>query len=185
MARGARGIREVGWWERAELCGGAVHVTGLPVRHWTRRAPLGRDSRGWCGYLIEAGAFRVFFCGDSGYFDGLRGIGRRIAPLDLAILPIGAYEPRWFMRDHHMNPEEAVLSYLALGGRGVCMGVHWGTFVLTDEPLDEPPGRMREAWSAAGLPPSRLWIPRHGETRVLRPAAEAGSLDGVSGGGES
>lgn len=185
-ARGAGKPRELAWWETFDLgdsCRGAQgdgseraagRVTTVPVRHWSRRSPLGFNRRLWCAYFVETGGFRLFFCGDSGYFDGLRAIGRRLAPLDLAILPIGAYEPRWFMRDYHMNPEEAVQAYRALGGAGVCMGVHWGTFVLADEPLDEPPVRMRAAWSAAKLPAGRLWIPRHGETRVI-PVRSAGA----------
>jgi N-acyl-phosphatidylethanolamine-hydrolysing phospholipase D len=182
-ARGARATREVGWWETAVLPGSDARVTAVPVRHWTRRSPFGASRRLWCGYLIEADGFRIFFCGDSGWFDGLHAIGRRAAPLDLAILPIGAYEPRWFMRDHHMNPEEAVQAYSALGGTGVLMAVHWGTFQLTDEPLDEPPGRVRAAWTGAGLTPERLWVPRHGETRVLRKdaAGEAAPSPEASG----
>ncbi len=170
-ARGVRRLRELNWWETAALAAGGVRITAVPVRHWTRRSLGGNDRRLWAGFHVLADGFRTFFCGDSGWFDGFRAIGRRLGPLDLAILPIGAYEPRWFMRDHHMNPEEAVLAYRALGGQGLCMGVHWGTFVLTDEPLDEPPARMAEAWRESGLPTGDLWIPRHGETRVLSPAA--------------
>ncbi len=185
FARGARAVREVGWWETAILPGSGPRVTAVPVRHWTRRSLFGTNRRLWCGYLIEADGFRVFFCGDSGWFDGLRAIGRQAGPLDLTILPVGAYEPRWFMRDHHMNPEEAVEAYHALGGAGVCMGVHWGTFQLTDEPLDEPPARVRAAWASAGLPADRLWLPRHGETRILRTDALAGRQRGrMSGRGD-
>jgi N-acyl-phosphatidylethanolamine-hydrolysing phospholipase D len=170
--QGIHAHRELGWGETLELADGAVdgmptRVTAIPVRHWTRRTPWDLGKRLWSAFLVESGGFRIFFCGDSGYFDGFRAIGERIAPLDVVILPIGAYEPRWFMRDHHMNPEEAVMAYRALGGTGLCMGVHWGTFVLTMEPLDEPSVRMRAAWERAGLPPERLWIPQHGETRIL------------------
>ncbi|MBA2565258.1 MAG: MBL fold metallo-hydrolase, partial [Gemmatimonadetes bacterium] len=164
--QGVDPVRELGWGESLTL-GASTRITAVPVRHWTRRSLLDRGRRLWCGYVVESAGFRAFSCGDSGWFEGFRVLGRSVAPLDLAILPIGAYEPRWFMRDHHMNPEEAVLAYAALGGTGLCMGVHWGTFVLTDEPLDEPPVRMRSAWKAARLPPERLWIPAHGETRVL------------------
>jgi N-acyl-phosphatidylethanolamine-hydrolysing phospholipase D len=89
------------------------------------------------------------------------------------LLPIGAYEPRWFMRPVHMNPEEAVEAYRELarsvrdGRSPTFVSMHWGTFKLTDEPMDEPPRRLRAAWAAAGLDPAGLWVPAHGETRVL------------------
>jgi N-acyl-phosphatidylethanolamine-hydrolysing phospholipase D len=110
-----------------------------------------------------AGSRRVMFTGDSGYFQGLELIGRRAGPFDVSLLPIGAYEPRWFMEFAHMNPEEAVRAYRDLGGRGLMVAMHWGTFRLTDEAPLEPPIRTRVAWSEAGLPPEDLKILRHGE----------------------
>jgi L-ascorbate metabolism protein UlaG (beta-lactamase superfamily) len=96
-----------------------------------------------------------------------------VGPFDVILMPIGAYDPEWFMRAVHINPEDAVAAFLeTLGGpdtksEAVMTGMHWGTFQLTDEPMDEPPARTKRAWTAAGLPDSRLWIPRHGETRVF------------------
>jgi L-ascorbate metabolism protein UlaG (beta-lactamase superfamily) len=87
------------------------------------------------------------------------------------MLPVGAYEPAWIMQPLHMNPEEAVRAYQDLNGRdgarAVMMAVHWGTFKLTDEPMDEPPARVRAAWEAAGLASAALWVPVHGETRRI------------------
>jgi N-acyl-phosphatidylethanolamine-hydrolysing phospholipase D len=114
----------------------------------------------------------MYFGGDSGWFPGFGEVGARIAPLDLVLLPIGAYEPRWFMKPAHMNPEEAVRAYQELGGTGVLGGMHWGTFRLTDEDPLEPPALAKVAWRAAGLPSDQLWIPRHGETRIV-PAGAA------------
>jgi N-acyl-phosphatidylethanolamine-hydrolysing phospholipase D len=112
----------------------------------------------------------VYFAGDTGYHPEFSLIAERLGPFDVSLLPIGAYEPRWFMRPVHLNPDEAVRAFLDLGGRdrGILMGIHWGTFKLTDEPMDEPPVRTVAAWGKAGLPAERLWVPKHGETRVFR-----------------
>ena len=98
------------------------------------------------------------------------GQANRLGPFDASILPIGAYEPRWFMRTSHVNPEEAVRIYEDLGGRGAFLSSHWGTFRLTFEDPLEPPARLRRAWASRGLPPDLLHVPRHGET-VRLPAA--------------
>ena len=165
--RGIRRLVELDWWGEATLAGpgGSLRVIALPCQHWTRRSPFGRSGRLWASWAILAdGGPAVYFGGDSGYFPEYGEIGRHVGAFDALLLPIGAYEPRWFMRPVHMNPEEAVQAYLDLGGTGTMIGMHWGTWRLTDEDPLEPPVRTRSAWAAAGLPPERLWIPRHGET---------------------
>jgi L-ascorbate metabolism protein UlaG (beta-lactamase superfamily) len=92
-----------------------------------------------------------------------REIRARLGAPDIALMPIGAYEPRWFMKTAHMNPEEAVQAAVELGAREF-VAMHWGTFNLTDEPMLEPPVRTRSAWQAQGLPDELLHIPKHGET---------------------
>jgi L-ascorbate metabolism protein UlaG (beta-lactamase superfamily) len=116
----------------------------------------------------------VYFGGDSGFFRGYADIGREAGPFELLLLPIGAYEPRWFMRPFHMNPEDAVRAYLALGASGVFAAMHWGTFRLTDEDPLEPPARIRQAWLAAGLESGSLWVPAHGETRAIETSPKVG-----------
>lgn len=111
---------------------------------------------------------RVYFAGDSGYCPAFREIGDRLGPFDVALVPIGAYEPRWFMGAAHMNPEEAVQAYRDAGGRGAFLGIHWGTWRLTFEDPLEPPVRTRAAWAAAGLADADLHLPRHGETVEVR-----------------
>jgi L-ascorbate metabolism protein UlaG (beta-lactamase superfamily) len=108
----------------------------------------------------------VFFAGDTGLHPEFAAIAARHGPFDLALMPIGAYEPRWFMRYVHMNPEEAVEACRALGAPPM-MPIHWGTFKLTDEAMDEPPVRARAAWRAAGLPADRYRELAHGETLTL------------------
>ncbi|HEX6135823.1 MAG TPA: MBL fold metallo-hydrolase [Longimicrobiales bacterium] len=167
--RGVRNVTELDWWAhaRVDTAAGPLHVRAAPAQHWSRRTPFNERTRLWASFVLGAGHRRVFFCGDSGWFDGFDSIAR-LGPFDAALLPIGAYEPRWFMKPAHMNPEEAVRAFTALGATGLFVGMHWGTFRLTDEPAFEPPERAAAAWRARGLPADQLWLPRHGETRTIR-----------------
>jgi N-acyl-phosphatidylethanolamine-hydrolysing phospholipase D len=161
--RGVQRLTELDWWESADL--GGMTVTATPAQHWTRRGPRSHQ-RLWCSFMIEAGGFRVYFGADSGYCPAFQEIGARFGGCDIAILPIGAYEPRWFMQYAHMNPEEAVQSFLDLKAR-IMVPMHWGTFRLTDEDMLEPPQRVRAAWQAAQLPAPDLRVLRHGETLIM------------------
>jgi N-acyl-phosphatidylethanolamine-hydrolysing phospholipase D len=168
-ARGIRNFAELDWWDETTLPGpgGRVRIVALPCQHWTRRTPWDERRRLWASWAVFTPDGRaVYFGGDSGYFPDYPEIRDRVGGFDALLLPIGAYEPRWFMRPVHMNPGEAVRTYGDLGGTGVMMGMHWGTWRLTDEDPLEPPRRTRELWAAEGLPPERLWIPRHGETWI-------------------
>lgn len=175
--RGIERVVELDWWQAAnvDVAGTALEVTAAPTQHWSKRSPFSERERLWASFRIAApAAGAIFFCGDSGYFEGFREIGRRLGPFDASLLPVGAYEPRWFMKGAHMNPEEAVRVYEELGGAGAFVAMHWGTFQLTDEPALEPPQRTRAAWQQAGLPAADLWILRHGETRVHEGAGRRG-----------
>jgi N-acyl-phosphatidylethanolamine-hydrolysing phospholipase D len=168
--RGVRRVRELDWWEAEAVVvdGRTLRVTACPVQHWTRRSPIQKQSkRLWASFALESAGQRVYFGGDSGWCPAFAEIGRRAGPFDASLLPIGAYEPRWFMKPAHMNPEEAVQAWIDLGRRGRMVPMHWGTFVLTDEPVLEPPARLRRAWQDAGCPAADLSILRHGETLVL------------------
>lgn len=171
-ARGIRNVADVDWWDEVDLPGdggGPLTVTCAPAQHWTRRTLREFNDRLWGSFALRtAEGRRVYFGGDSGYFRGYGEIGRRLGPFDAVLMPIGAYDPRWFMAPAHMNPEEAVRAYREMGGRGTFIPMHWGTFRLTDEDPLEPPVRLRAAWKAAGLPDADLRVPRHGETVVLR-----------------
>lgn len=165
---GAREVVELDWWEDATV--GGLHVTSTPARHFSARSPWDRGRSLWCGYALEASGARAYFAGDTGYHPAFGEIGSHCGPFDLVMMPIGAYDPRWFMRPVHCDPEEAVRAYLDLCGNAVersplMLGIHWGTFRLTDEPMDEPPKRAAAEWRRRGLDPARLWIAAFGETR--------------------
>ena len=143
-------VVEMDWWDSRPL-GDDGSVTLTPARHWCRRRPGDTNRRLWGGFMIRAGGRVVYFAGDSGYDDSLFGeIARRCGSPDLALIPIGAYEPRWFMRAAHMNPQEAVRFHREVGARR-SVGMHWGTFQLTDEGREEPVRALEGARSEAGL----------------------------------
>jgi N-acyl-phosphatidylethanolamine-hydrolysing phospholipase D len=145
---------------------GPVRIVALPARHWTRRRLGDTRRRLWCSWAVATPTRRIYFGGDSGYGPAFAEIGDRVGPFDLAILPIGAYEPRWFMASSHVTPEEAARAALDVRADAMVAG-HWGTFRLTDEDPLEPPVRMTRAWADLGQPASRLFIPAIGETLRL------------------
>ncbi|MGH8687701.1 MAG: MBL fold metallo-hydrolase [Burkholderiales bacterium] len=158
---GMRRVLEMNWWQQEEVAG--MRVTFVPAEHWSRRGLNDINTSWWGGYVLEGGGVRVYHSGDTAWFEGFQQIGERCGPIDAAMLPIGAYEPRWFMKGQHMNPEDAVRAFGALGAKRF-VAMHWGTFKLTDEPLSEPPEFLREVWARAALPQDRLTIPAIGET---------------------
>ncbi|MGH9262078.1 MAG: MBL fold metallo-hydrolase, partial [Acidimicrobiales bacterium] len=165
--RGARRVHELDWWD--EVAVGPVTLACTPARHFSSRHVADRNRTLWCGWAMAAAARRVYFAGDTAYHPDFTAIGRRLGPFEALLLPIGAYEPRWFMRSVHMMPEEAVQAFrdVQQGRPAALVPMHWGTFKLTDEAMDEPPARVQAAWDAAGPPAGRLWVPSHGETRQL------------------
>ncbi|HEX7121094.1 MAG TPA: MBL fold metallo-hydrolase [Gemmatimonadaceae bacterium] len=172
---GATRVVELDWWQQVEVNG--LRVTATPARHFAARSPRDRNRTLWCGFALEVRGQRAYFAGDTAYHPDFGHVGAQGGPFDLVMIPIGAYEPRWFMRVVHVNPEEAVRVYQDItsphGNAPLMLALHWGTIRLTDEPMDEPPRRAREQWRALGLPDERLWIARFGETRVVQPAASA------------
>jgi L-ascorbate metabolism protein UlaG (beta-lactamase superfamily) len=151
------------WHQRVDI-GAGVAVTPVPTRHWSARNLSDRNMSLWASFVIEGPAGRIYFVADSGYGEGrhFRSARDRYGPFRLAILPIGAYEPRWFMRDQHMNPAEAVQA-LADCGAELALAHHYGTFQLTDEPIDAPLVALADALKLAGIPPVRFRALRPGE----------------------
>lgn len=166
FARSALSCRELEWWSDTRV--GDVTIRFVPAQHWSQRGISDQNATLWGGFVIEGSRARLYHSGDTAYFEGFREIGRRSGPIDAALLPIGAYDPSWFMSKQHMNPEEAARAFTDLGAaRFVAM--HWGTFQLTDEPLDEPPARLEREWQRRKLEPEACHVlPIGGSLDVAR-----------------
>jgi N-acyl-phosphatidylethanolamine-hydrolysing phospholipase D len=169
---GAREIVELDWWQEVAL--GNLRVAATPARHFSARRIGDRNKSLWCGFAFAADGRRIYFAGDTAFHPEFGEISARCGPFDLLLIPIGAYDPRWFMERVHIDPEQAIRVYQDLvaphAGKPLplMLGIHWGTFRLTDEPLEEPPRRIVARWRDVGLPENRLWIARFGETRSRR-----------------
>jgi L-ascorbate metabolism protein UlaG (beta-lactamase superfamily) len=150
---GARRVEERDWWEPATAA--PLPITLTPAHHFSARGPFDRNRALWSGFLLEAGGTRIYFAGDSAYAPLFREVGERLGPIDLALLPIGAYEPRWFMRAVHMNPAEAVQAHIDLGSPE-SVAMHFGTFQLTTEGIDAPLRALDEARRANNIPADKF-----------------------------
>jgi N-acyl-phosphatidylethanolamine-hydrolysing phospholipase D len=153
---------ELDWWQETRI--GSVRVHCVPAQHFAGRGVTDGNTRLWAGWVVLGKTRRFYHAGDTGYFDGFAEIGARFGPIDLAAIPIGAYAPSSIMRVVHMDPAEAVRAAIDLHAQNV-VGMHWGTFDLTDEPLDEPPRWFRAEGERQGLRPEQVWVMSVGETR--------------------
>lgn len=160
-AEGLHNVQELDWWERHRI--GNVDFHFAPAQHWSKRSLFDRNQTLWGSWVIADGRRRICFVGDTGYSADFRTIRDRLGPVDLAALPIGAYLPRWFMAPQHVDPAEAVRIHQDLGA-AQSLAIHWGTFEMADEALDQPPRDLAAALAAAGLPPEIFRVLRHGET---------------------
>lgn len=169
---GFRNVVELDWWESTAV--GPVRAEFVPSHHWSRRTPFDGCRSLWGGWVLtadegSAGQRRVYFAGDSAYGPFFTEIGRRFPGIDLALLPVGAFLPRWFMKPLHMSPVEAVRACRDLGA-GRMATIHWGTFALSAETPMAPVEQARRAWAEADRAPEDLWDLAVGETRLLLPA---------------
>jgi N-acyl-phosphatidylethanolamine-hydrolysing phospholipase D len=155
-------VEELDWWQEYQYRG--VRFVCVPAQHFSQRSFWDGNRRLWASWAIVGRERRLYFGGDTGYFDGFREAGRRLGPFDVVALAIGSYLPAEIMKAVHTTPEEAVQAFLDLDG-GVMLGMHWGTFDLAEEPLEEPPVRMRGEFERRHLDPARAWILKIGETR--------------------
>jgi len=157
------GATELDWWQSSRI--GDAQVTCVPAQHFSARTPWDRDTSLWCGFVVRADGVTLYFAGDSGYSPQFAEIGARCPGIDVALLPIGAYEPRWFMSPVHMNPDEAVRAHLDVNARA-SIGMHFGTFQLTDEAIDEPVRALERARVDHGVSADAFDVLEFGETRV-------------------
>ena len=161
-AAGLPRVVELEWWETHEHEG--LRITLVPAQHWSMRVPWDRNKRLWGGFVVDSREGRAYHAGDTAFSERVfTEIAARFPGIDWAMLPIGAYDPEWFMKSQHMGPEDAVRAFDLLGAKAFC-AMHWGTFKLTDEPLGEPPERARKSFESRSRDGTRLLIPDVGET---------------------
>jgi N-acyl-phosphatidylethanolamine-hydrolysing phospholipase D len=154
---------ELSWWQDVALDGVRIHC--VPAQHFSARTLWDRQRRLWCGWVVTGPSRRFYFAGDTGYAQHFTQIADRLGPFDLAALPIGAYLPAEIMHHVHVTPEEALRIARDVHARRV-VAMHFGTFDLTDEPVDEPPKRFRAEAERLGWGEDRAWVMKVGETRL-------------------
>ena len=157
---GAQNVEELDWWQPVRH--GDVLIQPTPVQHWSKRTTLDRNKTLWAGWMLQWPDFSFYFAGDTGYSADFRETAKRLGSPTLAAIPIGAYEPRDFMKSSHVNPEEAVTIFQDMGAR-YAIGIHWGTFKLTLEEMNEPPIRLEAALTNAGISTDVFRALQHGE----------------------
>lgn len=160
------------WGESVSLGQANIHLT--PVHHWSARGMRDRRMALWAGFVIETPAGKIYHVGDTGFHEGINFVqaAQDHGPFRLAILPVGAYEPRWFMKGQHMNPDEAVRGKLACNA-GFAVGHHWGTFQLTDEAIEAPIQALAKALVEHGVDPARFPALRPGQAVEVPPLPAA------------
>jgi len=158
-AWGATDVTELDWWQAVDYRG--IELQPTPVQHWSKRSFFDRNKSLWCGWMVKWNDFSFYFAGDSGYSTDFQETARRVGSPTLAAIPIGAYEPRDFMKAAHMNPEEAVQTFKDLGAQ-YAVAIHWGTFKLTTERMDEPPKRLKHSLKEHGIALDRFQALQHG-----------------------
>ena len=161
---GIQQVEELDWWEAGT--NEPLTVTVTPAQHFSARGPFDRNRALWGGFLVQAAGRRILFAGDSGYGPHFREIGARLGPINLALIPIGAYEPRWFMKDIHMNPAEAVQAHQDLASMQ-SIAMHFGTFQLTMEGIDEPVRELVRALLERGVPADQFRVLAVGDSVVV------------------
>ena len=160
---GAENVVELNWWEDHQILNSDFKITLVPAQHWSARGLFDRNKALWGGFVIQSEKIKIYFAGDTGYGDFFKEIRKKLGPMNLSLLPIGAYEPRWFMKDHHMNPAEAVMAHKDLESK-FSLGTHFGTFKLTDEGVDDPEIALTEALTEMGVSGDAFIAPQVGET---------------------
>ena len=161
---GIKNVYEMQWWDALNFSNTTFHFT--PVQHWSKRGLFDRNKSLWGGWFIESNDLALYHAGDTGYSSDFKTTYERLGAPDYSFIPIGAYDPRWFMKDSHVNPEEAVQIALDLKTPH-SFGMHWGTFTLTDEPVLEPPARLKEALKKQNLESDFFISPKPGEILQL------------------
>jgi L-ascorbate metabolism protein UlaG (beta-lactamase superfamily) len=159
-------FRELDWWQSLDL-GEGREVVLVPARHWSARGLFDRNKALWGGFVILTPYEKIYFAGDTGYCDLFKTLAEKYGSFSFSLLPMGAYEPRWFMKDAHMNPMEAAQAHLDLKSQRT-LGVHWGLFPLTDEGIDDPVRDLAEARNQLKIPEDQFFVLEAGQESLLK-----------------
>ncbi|MGN7410777.1 MBL fold metallo-hydrolase [Sporosarcina sp. SAFN-010] len=164
-------VYELSWWGQVRI--GSVEFHFVPAQHWTKRTLTDTNTSHWGGWIIQRymepstetlhKPESIYFAGDSGYFQGFREIGEKFSDITYALMPIGAYEPEWFMGTQHMTPEEAIQAFVDIGAE-VFIPMHYGAFYLADDTTEEALDRLLTEWRQRELEDCHLQLLKHGET---------------------
>jgi len=156
---GVTNVEELDWWDKSTFADFEIHC--VPAQHFSGRGVTNRNGTLWAGWVIVKNDFRFYFAGDTGYSADFKEIGERLGPFDLSCIPIGAYNPRWFMGGVHVDPDEAVEIHKDVKSK-LTVGMHWGTFPLADEDMDEPPKKLKEALEKKGISEQEFIVLQNG-----------------------
>ncbi len=172
---GIHNVQALDWWQHHNLddaVKGAVKVSLVPAQHWSSRSLTDRHESLWGGFVVQHNGYSMYYSGDTGYSRDFADIAARFGKFDFAQIPVGCYEPRWFMGNQHVNEPEAIQIHRDVGAR-LSVGVHWGTFRLCDDPIDQVLDEFPKAAKAAGLSPTEFVLPALGQTFLLQRGADA------------
>ncbi|MDC0199199.1 MBL fold metallo-hydrolase [Pseudomonadota bacterium] len=159
-----KNVVEMNWWDSLKVSNTNIHFT--PVQHWSKRGLFDRNKSLWGGWFMQTDHLALYHAGDTGYSSDFKTTYDQLGAPHFSFIPIGAYDPRWFMKDSHVNPEEAVQIALDLKTPH-SFGMHWGTFALTDEPVEDPPLRLKKALKILNLENDFFIAPIPGEILLL------------------
>jgi L-ascorbate metabolism protein UlaG (beta-lactamase superfamily) len=164
LKEGIQNVHQMDWWQMETIKG--TNIAFTPAQHWSARGLFDRYESLWGSYYIEHEHLKIYFAGDTGYGPHFKQIKDKLGAPDVALLPIGAYEPRWFMKMHHLNPEDAITAHFDLGTK-YSIGMHFGTFQLTDEGREQPVQELEIARTKHDIDPDHFMILDQGETKKL------------------
>lgn len=171
-------IVELDWWQQFIL-GEDLNISSVPAQHFSGRGLTDRDKTLWSGYVIENDAGNVYFAGDTGYDGFFPEIDERFGPIETALIPIGAYRPRWFMEPIHVDPEQAVQIHLDVQARQ-SIGIHFGTFPLADDGMTEPLEDLQSAKEKFNIPSGEFTTLKEGQTQIIVPSSTAIPIEQLS-----
>ncbi|MFS4457985.1 MBL fold metallo-hydrolase [Bdellovibrio sp. HCB2-146] len=160
QSEGIQKVQEYDWWDQVKA--GPLNFILTPTQHWSARGLFDNNETLWGAWYIQGTTQKVFFAGDTGYSKDFQDVASKLGPVDLALIPIGAYEPRWFMKKHHVNPSEAVQIHKDLQAKK-SVAIHWGTFRLSDEAMISPAEDLKKSLSEQRLSENDFILMKHGE----------------------